>query len=271
MHRLSAKFYTSYERFFVFKCFFCLSDPQILYSSQNYFRRNLKKKLDKMSGIVINIVTILVYIWWCRIDMHEIHPIWKPVSLPLSNSLSPLDAFANGLISITRGDEKCKWNVAILFVCLFVCCFFMRNNVYRFLVQLFAIINLNDMQSMCIHSYSSHQHAHIHLPIVAYNTMHGHKHTHTPIPSLAPYKMVMRIESRNTMSGTLLPPNIPFVSAFTTHQNRFMCVLDTHTSSSFSRFRFHSHSRSRSARYSFIFRFYSIEHVLSERCTIKSD
>lgn len=155
--------------------------------------------------------------------------------------------------------------------CLFVCCFFMRNNVYRFLVQLFAIINLNDMQSMCIHSYSSHQHAHIHLPIVAYNTMHGHKHTHTPIPSLAPYKMVMRIESRNTMSETLLPPNIPFVSAFTTHQNRFMCVLDTHTSSSFSRFRFHSHSRSRSARYSFIFRFYSIEHVLSERCTIKSD
>lgn len=158
---------------------------------------------------------------------------------------------------------------------IYCCCggFYVWKNIYRFLVQLFAIINLNDMHPMCTYTYSSHQYAHIHLPIVAYKYM-GSQIQSLSL-SLALFQMVLYIylylyelKAVAQWVQTLLPRNIPFANIFTTHQNRFMCVLDTNT-------------HFLSVSFIFIltlpddillfFWFYSIEHVLSQRCTIKSD
>lgn len=154
---------------------------------------------------------------------------------------------------------------------------FLRKNFYRFLVQLFAIINLNDVQSIC---FIRIRHTSVHTFICQLSHAYTNTYTHTHNSWAHKYmlsllQMVIRIESRSTMSETLLPRDIPFVSVFTTHQNRFMCVLDTNVHNS-SPAHTHTHgthlfSLSLSSPYSFIFRFYSIEHVLSERCTIKSD
>lgn len=245
----------------------CLSDPEILLWSQNYFHRNLKKKLDKMSGIVIKIVTIPEYIWLCRIGMLEIHPMvpwkqWKPVPLALFLSLSLPNLCICKWLNF---NHPLWWKMQMECSNFFVCRFFYeekRLSIFSSIVCHYQFER--HAVNVYTYSHSSHQHAHIHLPIVAYNTMHGHTHTHQYHRSQR--NGYMRIESRSTMSETLLPRNIPFVSAFTTHQNRFMCVFDTNA---------HTHTLRppppRSPRHSFIFRFYSIEHVLSERCTIKSD